>query len=133
MALVLTGNLRHQSIYAETLFNSTRRLWLPSRHPLCEKSQVTLADVAGEPFIMLTVDEAADSAMRYWEEAGFRPDVILRTSSVEAVRSMVANGSGIAILSDLGLSSVVAGRKTHRDPFAGQQCPSDERRSGVAQ
>ncbi|WP_409160474.1 LysR family transcriptional regulator [Pectobacterium sp. B2J-2] len=101
MALVLTGNLRHQSIYAETLFNSTRRLWLPSRHPLCEKSQVTLEDVAGEPFIMLTVDEAADSAMRYWEEAGSRPNVILRTSSVEAVRSMVANGSGIAILSDL--------------------------------
>lgn len=101
MALVLTGNLRHQSIYAETLFNSTRRLWLPSRHPLCEKSQVTLEDVAGEPFIMLTVDEAADSAMRYWEETGSRPNVILRTSSVEAVRSMVANGSGIAILSDL--------------------------------
>ncbi|QEM90981.1 LysR family transcriptional regulator [Kosakonia radicincitans] len=101
MALVLTGNLRHQSIYAETLFNSTRRLWLPSRHPLCEKSHVTLEDVAGEPFIMLTVDEAADSAMRYWEEAGASPSVILRTSSVEAVRSMVANGSGIAILSDL--------------------------------
>ncbi|MGG7445101.1 LysR family transcriptional regulator [Kosakonia oryzendophytica] len=101
MALVLTGNLRHQSIYAETLFNSTRRLWLPSRHPLCEKSQVTLEDVADEPFIMLTVDEAADSAMRYWEEAGASPDVILRTSSVEAVRSMVANGSGVTILSDL--------------------------------
>ncbi|AMO48299.1 DNA-binding transcriptional regulator, LysR family [Kosakonia oryzendophytica] len=101
MALVLTGNLRHQSIYAETLFNSTRRLWLPSRHPLCEKSQVTLADVADEPFIMLTVDEAADSAMRYWEEAGASPGVILRTSSVEAVRSMVANGSGVTILSDL--------------------------------
>ncbi len=100
MALVLTGNLRHQSIYAETLFNSTRRLWLPSRHPLCEKSQVTLEDVADEPFIMLTVDEAADSAMRYWEEAGASPDVILRTSSVEAVRSMVANGSGVTILSD---------------------------------
>ncbi|XTZ39875.1 LysR family transcriptional regulator [Salmonella enterica] len=101
MALVLTGNLRNQSIHAETLFNSTRRLWLPAHHSLCEKSQVTLEDVAGEPFIMLTVDEAADSAMRYWQEAGSRPKIILRTSSIEAVRSMVANGTGIAILSDL--------------------------------
>ena len=30
-----------------------------------------------------------------------RPSVRVRTSSVEAVRSMVANGSGVAILSDL--------------------------------
>ncbi|KAA8999366.1 LysR family transcriptional regulator [Affinibrenneria salicis] len=101
MALVLTGNLTHPSITAETLFNSERRLWLPSRHPLCDKPQVSLTDVANEPFIMLTVDEAEQSAMRYWEECGRRPRVMLCTSSVEAVRSMVANGLGVAILSDL--------------------------------
>ena len=56
---------------------------------------------ASEPFILLTVDEAEQSAMRYWEQAGQRPSVRVRTSSVEAVRSMVANGSGVAILSDL--------------------------------
>ncbi len=39
--------------------------------------------------------------MRYWELAGQHPNVRVRTSSVEAVRSMVANGSGVAILSDL--------------------------------
>ncbi|MGV8308152.1 LysR substrate-binding domain-containing protein, partial [Pseudomonas aeruginosa] len=60
-----------------------------------------LADVAGEPYIMLTVDEAGQSALRYWQQSGHRPQVILHTSSVEAVRSMVANGSGVAILSDL--------------------------------
>ena len=54
-----------------------------------------------EPFIMLTVDEADQSAMRYWNREKLQPNVILRTSSVESVRSMVANGSGIAILSDL--------------------------------
>ncbi|WP_240440149.1 LysR substrate-binding domain-containing protein, partial [Pseudomonas aeruginosa] len=35
------------------------------------------------------------------QQSGHRPQVILHTSSVEAVRSMVANGSGVAILSDL--------------------------------
>lgn len=83
------------------MFNSERRLWLPGHHPLCERSAVSLADVACEPFILLTVDEAEQSAMRYWEQAGQRPKVRVRTSSVEAVRSMVANGSGVAILSDL--------------------------------
>ncbi|MEZ1953180.1 LysR family transcriptional regulator [Pseudomonas asiatica] len=101
MAVVLTANLTHPDIVSETLFNSERRLWLPGNHPLCERSAVSLADVAREPFILLTVDEAEQSAMRYWEQAGQRPRVRVRTSSVEAVRSMVANGSGVAILSDL--------------------------------
>lgn len=99
--MLLTGNLTEPGIAAETLFNSERRLWLPSRHPLGEKADLGLADVAGEPYIMLTVDEAGQSALRYWEQSGHRPQVILHTSSVEAVRSMVANGSGVAILSDL--------------------------------
>nr|WP_243897537.1 LysR family transcriptional regulator [Pseudomonas asiatica] len=101
MAVVLTANLTHPDIVSETLFNSERRLWLPGNHPLCERSAVSLADVACEPFILPTVDEAEQSAMRYWEQAGQRPRVRVRTSSVEAVRSMVANGSGVAILSDL--------------------------------
>ncbi|HBO5452409.1 LysR family transcriptional regulator [Pseudomonas aeruginosa] len=101
IAVLLTGNLTEPGIAAETLFNSERRLWLPSRHPLGEKADLGLADVAGEPYIMLTVDEAGQSALRYWQQSGHRPQVILHTSSVEAVRSMVANGSGVAILSDL--------------------------------
>ncbi|MBO3277910.1 LysR family transcriptional regulator [Pseudomonas schmalbachii] len=101
MAVVLTGNLTEPQIAAETLFSSTRRLWLPVRHPLSERTAVGLADVASEPYIMLTVDEAGQSSMRYWAASGQQPKVILNTSSVEAVRSMVANGSGVAILSDL--------------------------------
>ncbi|MCE4054274.1 LysR family transcriptional regulator [Pseudomonas sp. Au-Pse12] len=101
MAVVLTANLTHPDIVSQTLFNSERRLWLPAHHPLCERTSISLADVAQEPFILLTVDEAEQSAMRYWEQAGQQPNVRVRTSSVEAVRSMVANGSGVAILSDL--------------------------------
>jgi DNA-binding transcriptional LysR family regulator len=57
--------------------------------------------VAEEPYIMLTVDEAAQTAMKYWSQSLYRPRVTLRTSSVEAVRSMVAGGEGVAILSDM--------------------------------
>ena len=60
-----------------------------------------LADLAGEPFLMLTVDEAERSAMRYWQRTPHVPNVIFRTLSVEAVRSMVATGMGITILSDM--------------------------------
>lgn len=90
-----------RDLAVEHFFGSPRRLWLPARHPLLERDTVTLEDVAREPFIMLTVDEAAYTALRYWNETPFKPDVRLRTSSVEAVRSMVANGSGVTVLSDM--------------------------------
>ncbi|MDR0217984.1 MAG: LysR family transcriptional regulator [Enterobacteriaceae bacterium] len=101
MAVVLTDNLTNPGIFSETLFRSERRLWLPARHPLLECLTLNLADLADEPFIMLAVDEAELSASRYWGEAGLSPNIMLQTSSIEAVRSMVANGMGISILSDL--------------------------------
>lgn len=101
IGVALTSNIANPDIAKETLLSSPRRLWLPSRHPLLSRPQLRLSDVAPEPYVMLTVDEAAHTAMRYWGPAGFSPNVILRTSSIEAVRSMVANGRGVAILSEM--------------------------------
>lgn len=50
---------------------------------------------------MLTVDEASNTAQRYWNRTAHSPATVFRTSSVEAVRSMVANGMGVAVLSDM--------------------------------
>ena len=102
LAVMLTSNIVDQEgISYETLLRSRRRLWLSSQHPLLKKPSITLADVAAEPYIMLTVDEASNTAQRYWNRTSYRPRTIFRTSSVEAVRSMVANGMGITILSDM--------------------------------
>jgi molybdate transport repressor ModE-like protein len=101
MALLLTSNVVMRELSLETFFGSQRRLWVPAKHPLLSKSEVSLADVAHEPYIMLTVDEAAQSTMKYWTQTPHQPSVRMRTSSVEAVRSSVANGLGVTILSDM--------------------------------
>lgn len=102
LAVMLVSNLANQDeIESETLFRSRRRLWLPADHPLLGAPRVTLAEVAAEPYVMLTVDEARVTAGRYWEVAGLAPNVIFSTSSVEAVRSLVAAGVGVTILSDM--------------------------------
>jgi len=102
LAVMLTSNILDQEgLEYETLLQSRRRLWLSSQHPLLEQPSVGLSDVANEPYIMLTVDEASNTAQRYWNRTSYRPQTIFRTSSVEAVRSMVANGMGITILSDM--------------------------------
>ncbi|MGO4726703.1 MULTISPECIES: LysR family transcriptional regulator [unclassified Inquilinus] len=102
LAVMLTSNLENtDQLRCETLFRSARRLWLPVDHPLQKAERVSLADVAREPYIMLTVDEAAFTARRYWDRTPHQPNVIFQTSSVEAVRSMVAAGMGVTILSDM--------------------------------
>jgi DNA-binding transcriptional LysR family regulator len=101
MGMILASNLRSTLLDSEVLIRSKRRLWLPANHRFLHQPRVTLGDVAGEPFIMLTIDEAARTAMRYWRRAKLKPNVLFETSSVEAVRGMVAHGMGVAILSDM--------------------------------
>ncbi|GHG90484.1 LysR family transcriptional regulator [Pseudodonghicola xiamenensis] len=101
MAVVLTSNLNNPELESETLLKSTRRLWVPNNHPFQRRGKASFEEIAQEDYIMLTVDEAAHTTMKYWSMTSFQPRVKLRTSSVEAVRSMVANGQGVTMLSDM--------------------------------
>lgn len=101
IAVLLTSNIQNPALATERLLSSTRRLWVPARHELLAREGVGLEEISREPYIMLTVDEAAQSSLKYWSQSPYQPDVTLRTSSVEAVRSLVANGQGVAILSDM--------------------------------
>jgi len=102
VALLLTSNLTpHPDLAHRTLFHSSRRLWTASEHPLLREERVGLADIAGYPYVALTADEAFETASRYWEMTPHRPNVLFKTGSVEAVRSMVGAGLGVTILSDM--------------------------------
>ncbi len=102
LAVMLVSNLQDRKHLAhETLIRSRRRLWLPVEHPLLAADTISLDDVASEPYVMLTVDEASQTATKYWKPSGLRPNILFKTSSVEAVRSMVADGMGVTVLSDM--------------------------------
>lgn len=102
LAIVLISNLDAGApLECQSLTRSPRRLWVCSHHPLLSRETVSLRDVAHHPYIMLTVDEADQTAIGYWQQAGLEPNTLFQTSSVEAVRSLVANGTGVSILSDM--------------------------------
>jgi DNA-binding transcriptional LysR family regulator len=102
LAVMLVSNLqRREALVSDVLLRSKRRLWVSADHELLSKERVSLSDIARYPYLMLTVDEAEKSALRYWERTNHRPNVIFRTLSVEAVRSMVASAMGVTILSDM--------------------------------
>lgn len=89
-----------QALEVETLSSSPNRVWLPPSHPLAERNELTLADCATAPLIVLEADRIEDMQRAVWRRHGLTPEVKLRTSSLEAVRSLVGVGSGITILPD---------------------------------
>ena len=102
VAVMVTSNLRDRTaLQVEILEVSPFRLWLPLGHRLATQDSISLADVTAEPLIMLNIDEMEDEAVNLLSALGTRPRVAFRTRSVEAVRSLVATGAGVALLPDL--------------------------------
>ncbi len=99
--MVLPPRLTLLSLEAEIVEASRYRLWLPLGHPLTQGSEVGLGDLANEPQILLAIDEIEEAPKLAWQQLGIRPPIAFRTRSVEAVRSLVATGAGLAVLPDL--------------------------------
>lgn len=85
----------------ETILKSSRKLWVCSNHKFLKQQSVSLKEISKENYLMITVDEANKISKDYWDNNDLIPNVIYETNSIEAIRSMVANGSGVAILADL--------------------------------
>ncbi|KAA0701089.1 LysR family transcriptional regulator [Neorhizobium sp. P12A] len=102
VAVMVISNLRDRmALQAEILETSPYRLWLPMGHPLVSADIISVADITREPLIMLTIDEIEENTGKLLSALGARPHVAFRTRSVEAVRSLVATGAGVALLPDL--------------------------------
>lgn len=100
--LLLTSNINHDAdLQIETFIRSQRKLWTPIGHPLLSQPMLTLSDVEKYPFLLLVTDEYAEVFQDYWQSRGCVPDVHFRSNSFEAIRSLVAQGKGVTILSDL--------------------------------
>ncbi|MEM9797151.1 MAG: LysR family transcriptional regulator [Pseudomonadota bacterium] len=99
--MVAADGRDRMALHTEILAVSPYRLWLPLGHPLAARESVSLSDVTAEPLIMLRVDEMEEEAVNLLSALGQRPRVAFRTRSVEAVRSLVATGAGVAMLPDL--------------------------------
>jgi DNA-binding transcriptional LysR family regulator len=101
VAIMLTNMLAEpQALAAETLTRSPIRVWMASNHPLTRLDEVTLEDCSAFDFVMLDADRIDDLLRSMWARRELTPKVLMRTSSLEGVRSLVGLGAGIAILPD---------------------------------
>jgi len=71
---------------------------LPRTHRLAGQQTVSLQEIVEEPYILLDLPRTRDYFLSIFAELGLTPNVAYRESSVEMLRSLVANEFGYSIL-----------------------------------
>ena len=101
-AAIMVSNAlsERQALVAETLTRSPNRLWLPANHPLTGRDEATLEECAACDLIVLEADRIEGIMGTVWARHNLKPRTLLKTSSLEAVRSLVGAGVGVAVLPD---------------------------------
>ncbi|SDB05326.1 LysR family transcriptional regulator [Eubacterium oxidoreducens] len=74
-------------------------------HRLAGKKHLTRKDLIGEKFLYMSPSESTNSYgdahfMTLYEEAGFKPQIVFRSTNAESILIMVASEQGISILPD---------------------------------
>lgn len=91
---------------------------LPLGNPLAERDEVTLADLATQPFILL--DEGRESVtLHAFAEAGLAPNVCYEVTDDYSILAMVRQGLGVTILYEMmlvGFEAGVAVRPIREEP-----------------
>lgn len=90
----LRPGLDHQTILTEELL-----LALPARHPRAEKHNLSLKQVAEEPFILMKSGHGfRQITLDLYRKAGLEPKVVFESSGIETVQALVAAGLGISLV-----------------------------------
>lgn len=102
VGVLVLSNLEYRSaLNTEVLTYSHYRLWLPPEHDLLELDSIAFKELMNEPLILLNVDEMEERIRNLWAGAASKPVIGMRSSSVEAVRSLVSAGMGLALMPDM--------------------------------
>ncbi|WP_322091296.1 LysR substrate-binding domain-containing protein [Limnobaculum xujianqingii] len=100
-ALMVTSNYQLTPATGVTpLLRSKQKLWIAPHHPLQKKEEISLVDIAEQHYLLLDMEGHIAMADMFWGEYQLSPNIKLQTKSIEAVRSMIALGLGVSILSD---------------------------------
>jgi len=67
-------------------------------HPLSDRAQVSLHELASEPMILLDVLPSRTYFVSIFQELGLTPNIVFSSPSIEMVRGMVGQGFGFSLL-----------------------------------
>ena len=86
-------------LHVEALFDEELLLALPSKHPLAKKRRVTMEDVNGEAFILLSdVHCLGQQILTFCSQVSCRPFIVCRSAQLLTVQQFVSIGHGVSLL-----------------------------------
>lgn len=101
IGIVLTSNLsQHDLLESRELTRAQRRLWVSANSPLLAEKAVSLSRIRDLPYVFLMIDEGERVMRNFGRPFGFEPNVVLRTTSMEAMREWIGLGLGVTIVAD---------------------------------
>lgn len=86
------------SVATSVVHQARPYLLLPNDHRLAGRKKLRLAQLRGEPFILLDMPHSRDLMLSILQSAGIDPHVAFRSASFETVRTLVAHGHGFSLL-----------------------------------
>ncbi|MGW4369227.1 LysR family transcriptional regulator [Nocardia takedensis] len=84
------------------LLTDQRCVLLPADHYAAQRESVTVAELAGESWIL---ERVRTRFLLACQEAGFVPRIAATSDDQLTIHSLVANGIGVAIINELGVSA----------------------------
>jgi len=99
---ILIPPLEQAEDVEQALFDRDRLcMAIPKDHPLSKRSELTLADLANEPFILWPMVEGRSfhlQVIRLCAKAGFVPTITQEAHGMHAVLSLVSVGGGVSVI-----------------------------------
>lgn len=97
MALTYDLSLPRDLLF-EPLIEMPPLVALAERHPLAAKSEVSVAELAPHPMVLLDLPLSTDYFLSFFTRVGLHANVTERTRDMAVMRSLVANGFGYSIV-----------------------------------
>jgi DNA-binding transcriptional LysR family regulator len=114
----------HPSMRFRPLVSLPPHVLVGEDHPLARRLSLTLQDLETEDFVLLDLPMSADYFLSLFRSAEVEPRIRYRSTSLEVVRTMVANGHGYSLANAMPRSNLALdGRRVVRIPLAGEHRP----------
>ncbi len=87
-----------RKVQLETMTEFVPYALLPAGHRLAQRASLGLAALAQEPLVLIKLPHSREYFLSLFRQAGVTPRIAYETPSIEMLRSLVANGLGVSLL-----------------------------------
>jgi len=125
LGVALTYDLDlHPNMRFRPLVSLPPHVLLGESHPLAHRASLTLEELVDEDFLLLDLPLSSDYFLSLFRAERLEPRIRYRSSSLEVIRTMVANDQGYTLANTLPRSEqALDGRRTVRVPLEGVHRP----------